>query len=224
MNDPEPPVGLRGYRVTDAARAAERRAAVIRAAARVFSEKGYRDATMDDVAQEMGVSKGVVYYQFRSKEEVFTQIMVTAISEAMRHLNETISGGGSPVDRLRAGVRGLITFNLDEGTPGYYSKLVIGNLSGISPPNRAAIRKLERAYQRVVVDLIRESQAAGLFDVRSPSVTAKNILTAANGVSNWFVSGRSESASAVADQVSDQLIRGILAEEHAHPSAHEEHC
>ncbi|MBA4181056.1 MAG: hypothetical protein C0506_10750 [Anaerolinea sp.] len=209
----EPEVGLRGYRVMDAARTAGRRAAVIQAAARVFSEKSYYAATMDDIAQEMGVSKGVVYYQFRSKEEVFTEILVTAISEALRRLNETVAGSGSPAERLRAAIRELITFNLDEATPNHTAMMVIGNIRGLSAPSREAVRKLQRAYQRTVADLIREGQAAGLFDVADPSVTAMNILTAANGVSNWFVPGRSVSEDEVADDVSLQLIRGILSSE-----------
>jgi AcrR family transcriptional regulator len=211
MDNAKPRVGLRGYRVADPARAAARRAAVIAAAAHVFANKGYQVATMEDIAQEMGVSKGVLYYQFRGKEEVFTEIMVVAISEALRLLNETTSHGGSPIDRLRDGIRELIAFNLEETTPGYYSKLVDGNLRGISGPNREEIRTLQRAYQRVIVDLIREGQAAGLFDVRDASVAAMHVLTAANGVSKWFVPGRRLSAGEVADEVSDQLIRGILA-------------
>jgi AcrR family transcriptional regulator len=189
----------------------------------VFAKKGYQAATVDDIAREMGVSKGVVYYQFRSKEEVFAEIMVTAISEALRLLKQTTSKSGSPADRLRDGIRELIAFNLEETTPGYYSKMVVGNLRAISTPSREAIRTFERDYQRVVVDLIREGQAAGVFDVHNPSVTAMNILTAANGVSNWFVPGRSVSASEVADEVSDQLIRGILAKRHAISPSQEEH-
>jgi AcrR family transcriptional regulator len=216
-------VGLRGNRVADAGRAATRRAAVIKAAARVFSQKGYQAATVDDIAREMGVSKGVVYYQFRSKEDVFAEIMVTAISEALRLLKQTTRKSGSPADRLRNGIRELIAFNLEETTPGYYSKMVVGNLRAISAAGREAIRTLERDYQRVVVDLIREGQAAGVFDVQNPSVTAMNILTAANGVSNWFVPGRPANASEVADEVSAQLIRGILAKRHTGSPNEKEH-
>jgi AcrR family transcriptional regulator len=221
MDNGVPKVGLRGYRVVDAARSAERRATVIRAAARVFSTKGYHAATMDDISQQMGVSKGVLYYQFRSKEDVFTEIMVTATSEALRLLNQAIGGGGSAVDRLRNGIRGQIAFNLDDTTPGYDSILVSGNLGFISASSREAIRTLQRDFQHAVVDLIREGQADGVFDVRDASVAAMNILTAANGVPHWFVAGRSLSADEVADEVSEQLVRGILAKEHADCPAEE---
>ncbi len=97
-------VGLRGYRVVDAARSARRRTQVLEAGARVFSRKTYGTATMDDIAQELGVSKGVVYYQFRSKEDIFREIIVTAISEALRRLIATDARGGSPDERLREAI------------------------------------------------------------------------------------------------------------------------
>lgn len=204
-------VGLRGYRVVDASRSASRRLAILQAAARVFSEQSYYTATMDDIAAQLGVSKGVVYYQFRSKEEVFREIVTTAISEALRRLVATNAQGGSPVERLRNGLRELIAYNLDVETPNYHAMMVIGSVRALSPPNRERVRELQREYQRLIARTIDEGIAEGLFDVPDSHVTAMSILTAANGVSNWFVPGRAVDAERVRDQVSDQLVRGILA-------------
>jgi AcrR family transcriptional regulator len=48
-----------------------RRAQILTAALRCFSEKGYHEATMDDLAREAGLSKGSLYWHFKSKAEVF---------------------------------------------------------------------------------------------------------------------------------------------------------
>jgi AcrR family transcriptional regulator len=47
---------------------------IINATRKVFAEKGYHDATMDDVAKEIGVSKGALYSYFKSKEEILKEI------------------------------------------------------------------------------------------------------------------------------------------------------
>jgi AcrR family transcriptional regulator len=52
----------------------EARARILRAANQLFGEKGYRQATMDDVAKKLGVSKGALYLYFASKEELFEAI------------------------------------------------------------------------------------------------------------------------------------------------------
>ncbi len=52
----------------------EARTRILDAADQVFGEKGYRQATMDDVAKKLGVSKGALYLYFASKDELFEAI------------------------------------------------------------------------------------------------------------------------------------------------------
>lgn len=47
---------------------------IVEAARVVFGKKGYHDATMDDVAKEVGVSKGALYSYFKSKEDILKEI------------------------------------------------------------------------------------------------------------------------------------------------------
>jgi len=47
---------------------------IVQAAQVVFAKKGYHDATMDDVAKELGVSKGALYSYFTSKEDLLKEI------------------------------------------------------------------------------------------------------------------------------------------------------
>ena len=207
----QPKVGLRGHRVLDESKRTDQRRAIIQAAARVFSRETYYTATMDDIADELGVSKGVLYYQFRSKEEVFTEILVTAISDALRRLVATNARGGSAADRLREALRELIAYNLDPNTPNYSAMMVIGSARVLTGEKRASVRKVQREFQRLVVEIIREGVREGIFDVPDARVAAMTALVAANDVSNWFVAGREVDATGVAEQVSNQLVRGIMA-------------
>lgn len=52
----------------------EAKAKIVKAARIVFAKKGYHDATMDDVAKEVGVSKGALYSYFESKEDLLKAI------------------------------------------------------------------------------------------------------------------------------------------------------
>ena len=48
---------------------------ILEAALRCFSQKGYHEATMDDLAREAGLSKGSLYWHFKSKAEVFAGLL-----------------------------------------------------------------------------------------------------------------------------------------------------
>ena len=76
-------VGLRGYRVQDPAKTLARRREIMLAMAEVIIDKGYASATLEDVAARMGTSRAVIYYQFRSKEDLYAEICVEAVSNAM---------------------------------------------------------------------------------------------------------------------------------------------
>jgi AcrR family transcriptional regulator len=71
----------------------EARARVLNAAAKVFAERGYHRATMDDVARSIGVSKGAIYLYFRSKEELFDELCRTCLEVFENTLHSSLTGG-----------------------------------------------------------------------------------------------------------------------------------
>lgn len=64
----------------------EARSRILNAALAAFSEKGYDQATMEDIAHKLGVSKGALYLYFNSKEELFEKIT----EERQHNLRETL--------------------------------------------------------------------------------------------------------------------------------------
>src|SRR6266566_4115284 len=56
----------------------EARSRILDAANRVFAERGYHEATMEDIAKRLGVSKGAIYLYFSSKEDLFEAMVKTA--------------------------------------------------------------------------------------------------------------------------------------------------
>ncbi len=63
----------------------EAKAKIVKAARTVFAKKGYHDATMDDVAKEVGVSKGALYSYFESKEDLLKEISLQGHQALQRH-------------------------------------------------------------------------------------------------------------------------------------------
>jgi AcrR family transcriptional regulator len=66
----------------------EAKSKIIEAARIVFAKKGYHDATMDDVAKEVGVSKGALYSYFKSKEDLLKEISLQGHQTLRTILNE----------------------------------------------------------------------------------------------------------------------------------------
>jgi AcrR family transcriptional regulator len=62
---------------------------IIQAARQVFAKKGYHEAPMDDVAKEVGVSKGALYSYFTSKEDLLKEISLQGHQTLRNILSET---------------------------------------------------------------------------------------------------------------------------------------
>ena len=65
------------------------RTRILESAHRVFSQKGYREATMDEIAEGLGLSKPALYRYYKSKEELFREILESYIQATAKALRES---------------------------------------------------------------------------------------------------------------------------------------
>ncbi|MFI5774694.1 TetR family transcriptional regulator [Streptomyces sp. NPDC051658] len=82
---------------------------ILRAAARVFDAKGYALARMDDVVSETGLTKGAVYFHFKSKAALAHAVVDDQKQGMLAHVRRQLEGLGGPA----AQVRGLVPVLVD---------------------------------------------------------------------------------------------------------------
>ncbi len=90
-----------------AARAAERRAAIVEAALEEFIARGFAAARLDDIARRAGVAKGTIYLHFKDKESMFEELVRTVIVPLVSRLGAP-PPGGSVRDAIEAFARNFL--------------------------------------------------------------------------------------------------------------------
>jgi AcrR family transcriptional regulator len=80
----------------------ERRGAILDAALTVFADVGYAQATLNDVAERVGVTKGCLYHYFESKEQLLIELIRERISASVQLGTEAAVAEASHQDALRA--------------------------------------------------------------------------------------------------------------------------
>ncbi len=90
---------------------------ILESALRVFSEKGYRQSTMDDVAKAVGVSKGAIYIYFKSKEDLFGELCRANPADLSRELRSAFNGV-DPIEGSKRFFEGSIETAVE--TAGFY--------------------------------------------------------------------------------------------------------
>jgi AcrR family transcriptional regulator len=83
---------------------------ILRTAADLFRERGYRASTLDDIARRLGMSKTSLYGYFRAKEEMLAAISRETIESFTRDLSLVLRSSLPPEDKLRRVVRQHVRF------------------------------------------------------------------------------------------------------------------
>ena len=77
-----------------------RRSIILKAARKLFFEKGFKSVTVESIAQKAELSKGAIYLYFKSKDEMYTQILLDDIGKVHKQFNVLLTNGGSASDIL----------------------------------------------------------------------------------------------------------------------------
>jgi AcrR family transcriptional regulator len=137
-------------------------AAILAAAVREFTEKGYGGARVDAIARRAGVNKRMLYHYFGGKEALYLAVLegaYVAIRSAERELSLT---GRDPVEGMRE--LALFTWRYLLGHPEFLSLLATENLHRAKHLKRSArIFDLHSPLVAVIADLLERGAAAGAF-------------------------------------------------------------
>ncbi|MGE5549691.1 MAG: TetR/AcrR family transcriptional regulator [Bacteroidota bacterium] len=138
----------------------ERREAILQAAVKAFTKWGYTSTKIADIAAEAGISHGLVYHYFQSKDQIFGALVDLAMQVALQTTRGAAEQPGTPWDRI-AGMVETMVMGARYG-PEYYSLVQQAFASEAVPE---AIRRTAweqgRLCQEAMAKVIAEGQAAG---------------------------------------------------------------
>ena len=90
-----------------------RKNSILKAARKLFFDRGFKSVTVDLIAAKAEVSKGSIYLYFDSKEEIYTQILISANIERHKEIEDFAKKEGTASDLLIAFAKNYVDFFLD---------------------------------------------------------------------------------------------------------------
>lgn len=96
--------------ITRAERSEKNRNAIMRAAEEVVGEYGYRDASIARITEKAGVAEGTFYLYFKSRQELFDQLLPHLGEELIEYLKKRVSGSDGALEVEERGFRGFFEF------------------------------------------------------------------------------------------------------------------
>jgi AcrR family transcriptional regulator len=189
-------------------RAREREAkrdAVLRTAARLFKERGFSAASLDEVAANLHVTKPVIYRHFANKDQILFECVRMALEQILAAAADAKTGPGKALDRLLALMkRYAVIMTEDSGMC-----VVRTGDHELSEASRKEFRKLKRKIDRVIRSLIEEGVADGSIAPCDAKLTGFAITGALNWIAKWYTPKGAQSAEDVAGTMVS-LLQGLL--------------
>jgi AcrR family transcriptional regulator len=195
------PVGRQDGRRTDRRGTARER--LLDAAARVFAERGYRGASVEDVAAEAGVTKGALYWNFKSKEDVLFALLEERVDQRVQALIEHAEAAAGD-DTITVLVSQVMSEVMDQERQMLLLTHEYWSLAARDP----ALNVRYVARQRAFRDAVARAVAAYASTTRVPlTMTAAKLATALVSLANGLAMER----MADPESVPDELLGEILA-------------
>jgi AcrR family transcriptional regulator len=136
----------------------DRKAELLRHAERLFIERGYSETRMIDIARAAGVTKGLVYWYFETKDTLFHEIAVDTRRRLQRAQSRAVAGVADPLARLYLGTAESVRFIAEHHRLyGLISSLLRGD-----PRLREMLSQSRRALHDGAAALLAEGQERGV--------------------------------------------------------------
>lgn len=177
--------------------------AILNAAIKAFDEYGYDGTSVRTISSAAQVSVSALYYHYGTKEQLFVEIMLRAISEIQAGIGSALDAAGdNPVARFAAATRAFVLYYTE---PDYQAarRLADSQLRRLNKVNFERLVEERRKLSATFEALITDGANAGVFQVAQVGVVARAVIVLCRDVANWFHAPRAELS---ADEVADMYV------------------
>lgn len=155
---------------------------LVAATRRLFDERGFRDAPVEEIAKQVGIARGLIYRQFSSKDELYVLTVTDYLAELAGKLDAASRGAADPAQRLERIATAFAAFC--ERYPAFLdSSMALMH----DPAERLQASVSESVWVRLgsgmadcidqVAAVLRSGAEAGVFEVADPDYAANLLWT-----------------------------------------------
>jgi len=176
-----------------------KKAQILESAARVFSVKGFEKAAMEEIADELYMTKGSLYYYIKSKEDMLFQCHMKALKMANEVLNEALKSDLQPELKLHKAIVGHVEVVTEE--------FVVGTLrqQELLLPRRMRLKVIAERdkFQGNFLKILEEGIRSGDFSQNNLKMKAFFILGAINWIPRWYSSSGENSPKEIGETIAN---------------------
>jgi AcrR family transcriptional regulator len=182
---------------------------LLEVAAGVFYRKGYNGSSLQDIADELGIMKGSLYYYIRSKEDILFVLLARAYEEALSNAVALAGQDGTTLERLQGLIIGHVEYI---GAHVTVSAIFLRDLKCLPDARQQEIIGREVTFPGIFRDLLLEGQRDGsIRPTIDAELTATMILGSLNSVFRWIPQSDPKAAHVIGTHFAEIFASGLRA-------------
>ncbi len=181
-----------------------KRGLILRAAAKLFSERGYAATTIDAITDELSASRRVIYDHFAGKSDILAEICEQAVRFSVELAERVAHDKGDPATKLRRLAHDFTTIVIENRD---YIAISSREMESLPEESRKRIRRMQEKFDRILGAILADGVERGLFDLPDPGMTALAISGMIIWSHRWYRAGGRLSAEAIADAMAETALR-----------------
>lgn len=201
------------------AQSLESRDEILKAAMQLFAGRGFHETSMSEVAREARVSKALIFWHFKTKEDLFLAVLEKLLEPYFIDFAEEIQKL-SPRDQIVRLVESYLHFVRENaGSVKFFVRRLL-QVEGTEDAFTAQVQRLYEGYRSLLTDLVRKAQELGVCQINNRAESVVGLLMSAlNGflIEVLFMEGASPDLDSAM-----QMLRGLLFGEQALSVNHSE--
>jgi len=156
---------------------------VLQSAANIFFAKGFHATSIEDVASDVGMLKGSLYYYIKSKEDLLFQLLLAGIEDGDSFIAKHIDSEGDPVEQLERAICAQIDYIIQNKVP---FGLFLHEFDSLSGKRQHKVISVMSRYNNRFVDLVKRGQELGKLIEGEPWLIVNGILGMCNWLYRWY--------------------------------------
>jgi len=188
-----------------------RRDAILKSVANVLRDSRLSSLTMQDIAVELGITKGNLYYYFRDKQDILYQCHMRCMEVSLEVLRDVQAAWAArrPGDTARAAMRTLLIGHMHGILDHGFGNVLLTDLDNLSPPQRRRYVARRDEFESGVRELISAGVATGEFECADVKIASISLLGAINWIPKWYHPDGAMTSGQVAAGMADFLMRAL---------------
>jgi TetR/AcrR family transcriptional regulator, cholesterol catabolism regulator len=191
----------------EATKASGRMAEILDSAAKFFYTKGYHATSIEDVARDVGMLKGSLYYYIKSKEDLLYELLLDVMQQGKGGVEAALEGVKSPVERLEKGIEQHIEHIIRNQVR---VGLFLHEFDSLSGRRKQKVQEVIKDYQKIFTGIVKQGQASGDFVSGEPDMLVNAVLGMCNWIYRWYHPETSPKLEAVKKTFIELIMGGIV--------------